>query len=107
MIADPYRLFCIAYMLLCDSITRVTEELNLGIVVISTPIDAGFDACYSLNQRFVMSSPLTLMALVRAHQPWLKGFWYYPLFTPPTRSVEDGHILDLRLTYVHSLHLLT
>ena len=86
VVTDACHPFGSAYMRLCDSIKRVIEELNPDIVVVDSLMDAGFDACYSLNRRFVVSSPNTPMDLVRGHQPWLKGFWYYPLFVLPTCS---------------------
>ena len=75
-------------MRLYGSIRRMIEEIDPGIVVVDALMNAGFDACYSLNRRFVMNSPNTPIAVVRAHQPWLKGFWYYPLFVPPVRSPD-------------------
>ena len=86
VVTDACHPFGLAYMRLCDSIKRIIEELNPGVVVIDSLMNAGFDACHSLNQKFVVSSPNTPMDLVREHQPWLKGFWYYPLFVPPTCS---------------------
>ena len=78
--------FVLAYVRLCDSIKTMIEELNPDIVVVDCLMSAGFDACYSLNRRFVMNCPTPAMDIVRAHQPWLKGFWYYPLFVLPTQS---------------------
>ena len=83
VVTDVRRPFDLAYMRICDSIKRVIEELNPGIVVVDSLLNAGFDACYSLNRRFVVSSPNTPMDVARAHQPWLKGFWYYPTFVLP------------------------
>ena len=82
VVTDVRRIFDSAYVRLCDSIRRIIEDLNPGIVVIDALLNAGFDACYSLNRRFVISSPNTPMDIARAHQPWLKGFWYYPTFVP-------------------------
>ena len=54
-----------AYMRICDSIKRVIEGLDPGIVVVDILLNPGFDACYSLNRKFVMSSPNTLLDVAR------------------------------------------
>ena len=84
MVADVRCLSGLAYMRLYDSIKRIIEELNPGIVVVDTLFNAGIDACYSLDRRFVVNCPTTPMDVARPHQPWLKGLWYYPMFVPPT-----------------------
>ena len=73
-------------MPICNSIKQMIEGVNPNIIVVDNLLNAGFDACYSLNRKFVISSPNTPMDLARAHQPWLKGFWYYPMFVLPTQS---------------------
>jgi hypothetical protein len=63
-----------------ESIKKVIEELDPGVVVVDHLLNAGIDACDSLKREFVINSPNTLLDLSRALQPWLKGFWYYPAF---------------------------
>ena len=77
-------LFDLAYVRLCDDIKRMIEELNPGIVVVDTLMGAGIDACYSLDRKFVVNIPTTPLDSARPLQPWLKGFWYYPMFVLPT-----------------------
>lgn len=69
-----------AHMRIFHSAKKIIEELNPSIVVIDSFLRAGFEACYSLNQRFVTNSPNALLDITRSYQPWLKGLWYYPLF---------------------------
>lgn len=69
-----------SYMRIYESAKKVIEELNPGVIVVDPMLNPGIDACYSLNRDFIISSPNTPLDLARAHQPWLKGFWYYPTF---------------------------
>ena len=84
-VVDVRRLPGSAYVRICDSIKKVIEGINPDIVVVESLLDAFFDACYSVNCRFVMSTPNTPMDIERPHLPWLKGFWYYPMFVLPAR----------------------
>ena len=77
-------------MQIYHSIRRVIEELDPSLVVVDMLLNAGFDACYSLNREFVMSSPNTPLNIARKDQPWLKGFWHYP------RSVLSSHLIPKR-----------
>lgn len=70
-------------MRICDSIKKMIEEINPSIVVVDSLLYPGLDACYSLNRKFVMSSPNAPICLARGHQPWLEGFWYYLMFVLP------------------------
>ena len=70
-------------MRIYESFKKVIEELNPGVIIVDPMLNPGIDACYSLNREFVISSPNTPLDLARAHQPWLKGFWYYPTFVFP------------------------
>lgn len=70
-------------MRIYNSIVKVIEKLNPSIVVVDDYFNPGFDACYSMNRKFVMSSPNTPLDVSRAQQPWFKGFWYYPMFVFP------------------------
>ena len=85
VVTDVRRMPGSAYVRICDSIKKVIKGINPDIIVVDSLLDAGFDACYSLNCRFVMSTPNTPMVIERPHLPWLKGFWYYPMFVLPTR----------------------
>ena len=67
-------------MRIYESVKKVIEELDPGVVVVDLLLNPGIDVRYSLNLEFVMSSPNTPLDIARAHQPWLKGFWYYPSF---------------------------
>jgi len=71
-------------MRIYDSIRKMIEEINPGIVVVDMLLNAGFDACYSLNRKFVMSVPNTLTDAVKPYLPWLKGRWCYPVCVLPT-----------------------
>jgi len=84
-VADVRRLPGLAYVRICDSIKKIIQGINPDIVVVDRLLNAGFDACYSLNCRFVMSSPNTPLDIERWHLPWLKVFWYYPMFVLPIR----------------------
>jgi hypothetical protein len=68
-----------AYRQICDSIKGVIEELDPGVIVVDMLMTPGFDACYALNREFVMSTPNTLGDVAKQDQPWLKGYWHYPL----------------------------
>ena len=68
----------LAYMRIVHGTVTLIEELNPAVVVIDNSFGPGFDACYSTNRKFVLSSPNTPLDVARMHQPWLKGFWYYP-----------------------------
>ena len=70
----------LAYMRIFQSTVKLIEELNPTLVVVEGCFSPGFDACYSTNRMFVMCSPNAPLDITRVHQPWLKGFWYYPLF---------------------------
>lgn len=67
------------YMRIYDSVVKVIEELNPALVVVDNLLNAGVDACHSLNQKFVLNSPNCATDVARTHQPWLKGFWRYPI----------------------------
>lgn len=67
-------------MRIYDSIKTIITGLNPDVVVVDFLLNAGFDACYSLNREFVLSSPNTILDLTRNEQPWLKGLWKYPMF---------------------------
>ena len=71
-------------MRIYDSIRKMIEEINPGIVVVDILLNAAFDACYSLNQKFVLSFPNPPTDILKQHLPWLKGFWYYPVCVLPT-----------------------
>ena len=49
-------LFDPAYVWLCDSIKRIIEGVDPDVAIVDCILNAGFDACRSLNRRFVMSS---------------------------------------------------
>jgi len=85
VVTDVRRLPGSAYVRICDSIKKIIEGINPDIVVVDSLFNPGFDACYSLNCRFVMSTSNTPMDIERFQLPWLKGFWYYPMFVLPTR----------------------
>ena len=76
-------------MRIYKSIKKVIQELNPGVVVIDLLLNAGIDACYSLNREFVVSSPNNPLDLSRDRQPWLKGFWYYPTYDLPPRPGRE------------------
>ena len=69
-----------AYMRIYDSIVKVIQKLNPGLVVVDNLFNAGVDACHSLNRKFVLNTPNCVLDVVRDQQPWLKGFWCYPMF---------------------------
>ena len=71
-------------MRIYDSVVKLIEELDPGIVVVDILFNAGFDACYSLNREFVISNPTAPTEAARQHHPWLKGLWYYPVFVVPS-----------------------
>ena len=80
-----------AYLQIFDSVKKVIEGLNPSIVVVDSLFNPGLDVCYSLNRRFVLNSPNTLLDVARTHQPWLKGFWYYPLFVRSFKLDPNSH----------------
>ena len=83
VVTDVLRLPGSAYVRICDSIKKIIEGINPDIVVVDSLFNPGFDACYSLNCRFVMSTSNTPMDIERPHLPWLKWLWYYPVFVLP------------------------
>ena len=96
VVIDVRRIFGPAYVRLCDNIKRIIEGVDPDIVVVDTLLNAGFDACRSLNRRFVMNSPNSPVDTAREYQPWLKGLWYYQMFVLPTRS-QRLFIVSIRL----------
>ena len=89
-VIDVRRLPGLAYVRICESIKKIIQGINPDIIVIDSLFNAGFDACYSLNRRFVMNSPNTPTDIERFQLPWLKGFWYYPVFVLSTR-LSNSH----------------
>ena len=87
---DVRRLPGLAYVRICESIKKIIQGINPDITVVDSLFNAGFDACYSLNRSFVMNSPNTPTDIERFQLPWLKGFWYYPVFVLPTR-LSNSH----------------
>jgi len=71
-------------MRIYESIRKMIGEINPGIVVIDILMNPGFDACYSLNRKFVASVPNTSTDATKTYLPWLKGYWYYPVCVLPT-----------------------
>ena len=86
VVTNMRRFFGLAYLRLCDNIKKIIEGVDPDTVVVDCLLNAGFDACISLNQKFVTSSPNTPMDLARESQPWLRGFWHYPMFVLLIRS---------------------
>ena len=76
-------------MRIYHSIKRLIGTLDPRVVIIDFTLNPAFDACHTLNREYVMSSPMAPLDLARAHQPWLKGFWYYPMFVL-SLSDSDG-----------------
>ena len=70
----------LAYMRIYQSIMELIKELNPGVVAVDNFFNPGLDACLTANRKFVMTSPNTPLDITRVRQPWLKGFWYYPMF---------------------------
>ena len=54
-------------MPICDSIKQMIERINPNIIAVDNLLNAGFDVCYSLNWKFVITSPNTPVDLARAH----------------------------------------
>ena len=104
VVTDVRRLPGSAYVRICDSIKKIIEGINPDIVVVDSLFNPGFDACYSLNCRFVMSTPNTPMVIERFHLPWLKGLWHYPTFVLPTRLPSSHRSLPFRLGSVPEYH---
>ena len=77
------------YIKICDSIKKVIIELDPNVVVVDTLFNPGMDACYTLNRKFVANSPNTPLDMARSNQPWLKGFWYYPMFVHSPNLVPE------------------
>ena len=86
VVIDVRPIFGPAYVRLCDNIKEIIGSIDPDIVVVDSLLNAGFDACRSLNRRFVMNSPNSPVDTARDYQPWLKGLWYYPMLVLPTRS---------------------
>ena len=78
----------LAYVRIFNSIKKLIKELRPELVVVDTLLNAGFDACYALNQKFVANTPNTPLDVSRWHQPWMKGFWYYPTFVIPSDPIQ-------------------
>lgn len=61
-----------------ESCKKAIEEIHPDLVVLDAIFNPGLDACFVLNQKFILTSPNAPLDATRALQPWLKGFWYYP-----------------------------
>lgn len=70
------------YMRVYESCKAVIEKVHPDLVILDSIFNPGLDACYVLNQKFVLNSPNTPLDITRTLQPWLKGFWYYPACVP-------------------------
>jgi hypothetical protein len=66
-------------MQIYDSIVKLIKGLDPSILAVDDFLNAGFDACYTLNQKVVISTPNSPTDVAKKHQPWLKGLWYYPV----------------------------
>ena len=66
------------YLRVYESCKRIIEGIRPDLVVLDAIFNPGLDACFMLNQKFLLSSPNAPLDATRALQPWLKGFWYYP-----------------------------
>ena len=74
-------------MRIYDGIIKLIKELDPSIVIIDGLFNPGFDACYTLNQKFMISTPNAPTDVAKVHQPWLKRLWYYPAFVIPSNLV--------------------
>ena len=74
------------YMRIYEGCKKVIEEIRPDLVILDAIFNPGLDACFMLNQKFVLNTPNTPMDVTRVLQPWLKGFWYYPVYVPSLRS---------------------
>lgn len=61
-----------------ESCKKVIEEIHPDLVIIDAIFSPGLDACFALNQKFMLSSPNAPLDATRGLQPWFKGLWYYP-----------------------------
>ncbi|KAF9645619.1 UDP-Glycosyltransferase/glycogen phosphorylase [Thelephora ganbajun] len=94
------------YMRIYKSCKKVIEEIQPDLVVLDAIFNPGLDACFTLNQRFLLNTPNTPLDVVRVLQPWLKGFWYYPAlasaipFPVPWSLLLLNIWISIRLIYV-------
>ena len=62
-----------------DSCKDIINAVNPGIIVVDAFFSAAFDACFSLNKRYIVSYPTAPLDVVRFFQPMWETFFYYPL----------------------------
>jgi len=70
-------------MRIYNGVVKLIEELNPSLIIVECLLNPAFDACHSMNRKFVMSSPNTPLDVARGQQPRLKGLWHYPMFVFP------------------------
>jgi hypothetical protein len=63
-----------------ESCKKVIEEIRPDLAILDAIFNPGLDACFMLNQKFILNSPNAPLDATRTLQPWLKGFWYYPAY---------------------------
>jgi len=57
------------------------------IVVVDMIFAPGIDACRVLHQRYIISSPLQALDIIRPLQPSLRMLWYYPVCASSLRAL--------------------
>ena len=62
-----------------DGCKDIINAVNPDIVVVGASFGAAFDACLSLNRRYIVSCPMAPLDVARNLQPMWKTLFYYPL----------------------------
>jgi len=67
------------YIKLVNELKHTITNIVPDIVVVDMAFAPGTDACRVLHQRYIISSPLQALDMIRPLQPSLRMFWYYPV----------------------------
>lgn len=71
--------FTLEYVRVVESCKTIIETVNPPIVVVDSVFNPACEACWSLNKRYITSSPTAPLDVARDCQPTWKRWFYYPL----------------------------
>lgn len=69
----------IEYVKVVESCKEIINAVNPPLVIVDSAFNPGCEACWSLNKRYITSSPTAPLDVARECQPIWKLLFYYPL----------------------------
>ena len=70
--------FFLEYVRMVDSCKDIISVVDPGIIIVDMFFSAAFDACLSLNRRYIVNCPMASLDVAKYLQPMWKVFFYYP-----------------------------